>query len=165
MAKKTISYNYSSAQGPQMKGRASRLVEGHTVTRTSREFKGGRFITTKTKTFTDFLGSHIETSENKGFNVFGLVFLILLLVAVSAFLVGDEPKTFASFLEMLTTVPRIDMPWKTISDFVLNFPDWLVWLEPVVGFFQQLLSIGVFLFGGILQVMSIVVWVMKWLFL
>lgn len=126
----------------------------------------GRRTVTKSYVETDRHGELRRITISRSLNVLGLVFVLIFISTIAAILVGsEEPKTFATFLEMLTTVPKIEIPWFAIQEYALSFPDWLAWLQPIVEFFQQLLSVGLFFLNGIWQGMLIVVWVMRWLFL
>lgn len=165
MSKVSTSYKYNRDQGPQMKGRKSRLRTYSTVT--SRKFTKGRFVTTSTSTTFSPLGNPISstTTESKSINILGLIAVILLVAAVAAILShSGEPKTFRSFLEMLMTVPQAIIPWSNIEPIGLTLPDWLSFLSPFLEFFQMVLSVGNFFVKGIYQAIYFVFWVIRWLF-
>lgn len=165
MSKVSTSYDYTRDQGPQMKGRQSRLRTYSTAT--SRKFTKGRLVTTKTSTTFGPLGNPISstTTESKSINFLGLIVLILLFATVAAILTGsNEPKTFVGFLEMLTTIPEVNIPWHSIDIVGLALPDWMSWAQPILVFFQSLVTVGAFFVNGIWQAIKIAFWIIQWLF-
>lgn len=125
----------------------------------------GRRTVTESFVKTDRNGEVARVTNSRSFNVLGIVVIILLFAAVAAILTHDgEPKTFGSFLEMLTTVPEATIPWSTIEPIGLSLPDWLSWLNPVIEFFQILITVGNFFVKGIYQAIYLAFWVLQWLF-
>lgn len=128
-------------------------------------WSGGRRTVTKSFVKTDKNGEVRRVTTSSSFNILGIVLCILLFASVAAILTGsDEPKTFGGFLEMLTTVPEVSIPWDSIDIVGLTLPDWLSWAQPALSFFQSLVTVGTFLVNGIWQAIKIGYWIIRWLF-
>lgn len=104
-------------------------------------------------------------TDTSSLNILGIVLLVLLFASIAAILTGsNEPKTFGGFLEMLTTIPEVSIPWNSIDIVGLTLPDWLSWAQPILAFFQSLVTVGAFFVNGVWQAIQISFWIIQWLF-
>lgn len=108
-------------------------------------------------------GTGVSKVGSSSFDVFKLVFLILIISLLFSSLIGTETKTFGGFLEYLRTAPTISkeiVSWKPVT-----LGDWGVfnWLRNFFvqfsGFFSRLALIG----GSFLDAISLVLWFFTWL--
>lgn len=105
--------------------------------------------------------------EKKNFNVgsfFTVIVSILLVFAVFRVLMSQEPLSFAGLLNALQNAPSIDLTFLTdFAEVSLNFPTWLSFLEPIITFILDLVSVLGFVFGGLIQALFFIVYLLKWL--
>ena len=99
-----------------------------------------------------------------GFKVFALVMSVLIAVACISILTGGEPKTFLSFLEMLHNVPSITTDWLSLTNFVVDLPSWLDWLEPFANIIADLFKLLSFFVVGIIQALTFILYMLTWAF-
>ena len=140
-------------------------VHSMAPTRTVTWNKGRRTVV---KTYTQInrkTGERQRVTDTSSLNILGIVLLVLLFASVAAILTGsNDTKTFGGFLEMLTTIPEVSIPWDSIDIVGLALPDWLSWAHPILDFFQSLVTVGAFFVNGIWQAIQIAFWVIQWLF-
>lgn len=93
-----------------------------------------------------------------------IVALLILFASIVANLADKDPKTFASFLEMLQTAPSIGTEWLSFESVSLSLPDWLEWLAPFIVFLEGVIRVGGFLITGIVQALTFVLHFLTWVF-
>lgn len=94
-----------------------------------------------------------------------IVALLILFASIAGNLVGDSPKTFASFLDMLQTFPAISTDWLNYVQISLELPDWLSWLQPFISFINGFVSVLGFFITGIIQALAFVLHFLQWVFI
>lgn len=140
-------------------------VHTMTPTRTVTWSKGRRSVV---KTYTRVnrkTGEVHRITDTSSLNILGIVLLVLLFASVAAILTGsNDTKTFGGFLEMLTTVPDVSIPWQSLHLTGIVLPDWMSWATPFLTFLEMLVTVGAFFVNGIWQAIKISFWVIQWLF-
>lgn len=140
-------------------------VHSMTPTRTVTWNRGRRTVVKSYTQVNRRTGELRRVTDTSSLNILGIVLLVLLFASIAAILVGsNEPKTFGGFLEMLTTVPDVSIPWQSIDITGIALPDWLSWATPFLEFLEMLITVGAFFVNGIWQAIKLVFWVIKWLF-
>lgn len=89
--------------------------------------------------------SEVLQKDINSFSVIKLIFFVLIVCALFAFVNGSEPKSFGGFLSMLENVPTIDTQG-LLSIAKFDLPDWGVF-EPIAVFIESI--------GGII---SFIIW-------
>lgn len=104
---------------------------------------------------------------NKTFGIFGLVFLLILFVGIVRTLGGGNSVTFTSFLETLQNCPQIGYDWIsfTDTDFSSTFPWGLQWLGSIFDFFMDIFSVSLFASTAVANIISVIFYFLRWLFL
>lgn len=123
--------------------------------------------TTKTKTDKK-TGEQYRTSSEHSVNLLGIIVLILLAYALICVLIkqDDTPYMFSSFLEFLQTVPQFSLDWvQSFTSEAISLPDWLSWLSGIIEFFRMLIALVGFCVTALLNVVTFILWVLKWLLL
>lgn len=94
-----------------------------------------------------------------------VIFTILFIVSYVRSLVGAGEITFTSFLEFIQTVPEVSFATNFIDLTILG--DWGVFdfLRNFLNIFTNLISVIVYLFGGLVQLLLYVVYIVRYLFL
>lgn len=140
------------------------FTEPKTTTYVHTDSRGRK--TTRTVTTVENLntGDKIVGSvdEQKGVGVkgiLGLVFGILLFVTLVRVSMGSANfPTFTGFLEMLTTVPEVSIPFVNTAS--LSLPGWLSWLSVLI----EPINIGIFFINAVGNLVVYIVYFAKWLF-
>lgn len=111
--------------------------------------------------------SHGADIANKTFGIFGLVFLLILFVGIIRTLVGGNSVTFTSFLQTLRDCPQIGYDWIsfTDTDFGSSFPFGLQWLGSIFDFFMDIFSVSLFGSTAVANIISVIFYFLRWLFL
>lgn len=117
----------------------------------------------KTRTATRKLDSF-----NKADNFLSLViviFSILFIVSYVRSLFGASDLTFTSFLEFIQSVPQVSFSNTFIDMTILG--DWGIFefLRQFINIFTNILSVLIFLFGGLVQLIMYLVYLLRYLFL
>ena len=107
-------------------------------------------------------------SMNKADNFLSVViviFTILFIVSYVRSLVGAGEITFTSFLEFIQSVPEVSFASNFIDLTILG--DWGIFdfLRNFLNIFTNLMSVIVYLFGGLVQLLLYVVYIVRYLFL
>lgn len=140
-------------------------VHSMTPTRTVTWNRGRRTVVKSYTQVNRKTGEFRRVTDTSSLNILGIVLLVLLFASIAAILAGsNEPKTFGGFLEMLTTVPDVSIPWQSIDITGITLPDWLSWATPFLEFLEMLITVGAFFVNGIWQSIKLAFWVIKWLF-
>ncbi len=138
-------------------------------TRTNVTRKRGRVSWKTTRTRTNKAdNSTYSTSSEHSVNIFGIVVLILLVYSLICVLIkqDDTPYMFTSFLDFLQTVPQFSLDWvQSFTSEAVALPDWLSWMSGIVEFFQMLIALVGFCLTALLNVVTFVLWLLRWLFL
>lgn len=94
-----------------------------------------------------------------------VIFTILFIVSYVRSLVGAGEITFTSFLEFIQSVPEVSFASNFIDMTILG--DWGVFefLRQFLNIFTNLISVIVYLFGGLVQLLLYVVYIVRYLFL
>lgn len=100
------------------------------------------------------------------------VFVVLLFIAVLAALMGEEHKTFFSFLNMLQSVPEV-IPMDAIYDYfnfnsagwIENIPDGLNWFAGFLSFLNSLTTFLGFIIKGLIDTAVFVFYCVRWIFI
>ena len=101
-----------------------------------------------------------------GFSILGIVFMLILMAALLRKLSGGSSiPTFTSFLEMLTSVPDISIPFIN-AGIIQQLGDWGIFnfLRDFLNIFIDLLNIVVFLCNGFIQINLYVIYFVRWFF-
>lgn len=104
----------------------------------------------------------VTTEEREGVGVkgiLGLVFGILIFVTLVRVAMGSSNfPTFTAFLEMLTTVPEVSIPFVNTASLAL--PGWLSWLAVLI----EPINIGIFFINAVGNLVVYILYFAKWLF-
>lgn len=101
-----------------------------------------------------------------GLSILSLVFIIILAAGLLRKLSGGSSvPTFTGFLEMLTSVPDISIPFIN-AGIIQQLGDWGIFnfLRDFLNIFIDLLNIVVFLCNGIVQINLYVIYFLRWFF-
>lgn len=138
--------------------------EPKTITYVNTDSKGRKTVKTVTTVENLNTGDKIVGSvdSQRGLGVkglLGLVFGILLFVTLVRVAMGSASiPTFTAFLDMLTTVPEVSIPF--VSTASLGLPDWLSWLSVLI----EPINIGIFFINAVGNLVLYIVYFARWLF-
>lgn len=129
-------------------------------------WKRGRLtVTTSSSLFNKKTRKFKFVESSSSFNVVGLIIAVLLLIAVSAILHDDEPKSFMTLLETLSAVPEVKQIDLGLQEMVL--PDWGAFNflhDFIFVFFLEPTQLLLFITTNILQVLVFLFYILRWLF-
>lgn len=98
--------------------------------------------------------------------ILGIIIVLMLLATLIRKLNGsDVTPTFTSFLELFSNVPEVAIPFQDFS--AVNFGDWGVFnfLRDFISMLAEIVNVLIFLFNGIISVITYVVYFFRWLFM
>lgn len=106
-----------------------------------------------------------RSALSTGSSIFKIVFMFLLLFAVYRVLVGSNPITFSSFLEILQDAPQFDVA--KLSSVVPKLDETNVILGSLFRFFNyfiDVLNLIIFFGAGCVQVLAFAFYFLRFLF-
>ena len=128
-------------------------------TRSRRQIKNAQFIErSQTR-------RRISSEFSFSIKIFGIAFSVIVLCLILRRLSGlEDMPTFAGFLEMITNVPEVAIPFQVFNQTTLG--DWGVFnfLRDFISILLQLVNVAIFLVNGVVSVITYVVYFFQWLF-
>ncbi|AXF52635.1 MAG: hypothetical protein [Inoviridae sp.] len=111
-------------------------------------------------------GPSRDTAKKTAFTIFKLIFLLMIVFSIVKILVGRDPITFSGLLSTLSNAPTFSTDWiKYVqTNFSETFPWGFQWLGSIVDFFTDLLSVSLFVSVGAANVITFILYFMRYLF-
>lgn len=116
-------------------------------------------VSTTTRTFSS------ASAGNFILKIIGFIIILLLSVyVINVARGGATPKTFTSFLEMITNSPTVEVPFLNLPSTALG--DWgaFNFLRSFIMLMIQSVNIFIFLLNGIINFVQYVVYFAQWIF-
>lgn len=105
-----------------------------------------------------------KASANGIFNALAFILATMLLIGLVRTLIGGEIPTFASFLEMLTNTPNIDITFIAKLNEAITINSGVQWLDTIVNMLSSIIVVIVYIGTGIAQLLTYVVYIIGWIF-